>query len=45
MSKVGVRRDAGSVVLRPQEARELRQGIEDNLRALGTGLLAALKCA
>jgi hypothetical protein len=42
VSKVGVRRDAGSVVLRPEEARELRQGIEDNLRALGTGRLAAL---
>jgi hypothetical protein len=39
---VGVRRDAGSVVLRPEEARDLRQGIEDNLRALGTGRLAAL---
>jgi pyridoxine 4-dehydrogenase len=42
VSKVGVRRDAGSVVLRPEEARELRQGIEDNLRALGTGRLAAV---
>jgi hypothetical protein len=30
------------VVLWPEEARELRQGIEDNLRALGTGRLAAL---
>ena len=42
VSKVGVRRDAGSAVLRPEEARELRQGIEDNLRALGTGRLAAV---
>jgi pyridoxine 4-dehydrogenase len=42
VSKVGVRRDAGSAVLRPAEARELRQGIEDNLRALGTGRLAAV---
>jgi pyridoxine 4-dehydrogenase len=41
VSKVGVRRDAGSAVLRPGEARELRQGIQDNLRALGTGRLAA----
>jgi pyridoxine 4-dehydrogenase len=36
VSKVGVRRD------RPGEARELRQGIEDNLRTLGTGRLAAV---
>jgi pyridoxine 4-dehydrogenase len=42
VSKVGVRRDADSAVLRPEEARELRQGIEDNLRALGTGRLAAV---
>jgi len=42
VSKVGVRRDSGSAVLRPAEARELRQGIEDNLRALGTGRLAAV---
>lgn len=42
VSKVGVRRDMGSVVLRPEEARELRQGIEDNLRALGTSRLAAV---
>jgi pyridoxine 4-dehydrogenase len=40
VSKVGVRHDTG--VLRPEEARELRQGIEDNLRALGTGRLAAV---
>jgi pyridoxine 4-dehydrogenase len=42
VSKVGVRRDAGSAVLRPDEGRELRQGIEDNLRALGIGRLAAV---
>jgi pyridoxine 4-dehydrogenase len=42
VSKVGVRRDAGGAVLRPEEARELRQGIEDNLSALGTGRLAAV---
>jgi aryl-alcohol dehydrogenase-like predicted oxidoreductase len=42
VSKVGVRRDAGGTVLRPEEARELRQGIEDNLSALGTGRLAAV---
>ncbi|HEV2244496.1 MAG TPA: oxidoreductase [Streptosporangiaceae bacterium] len=42
VSKVGVRRDADSAVLRPNEARELRLGIEDNLRALGTGRLAAV---
>jgi pyridoxine 4-dehydrogenase len=42
VSKVGVRRDAGGAVLRPEEARELRQGIEDNLSALGAGRLAAV---
>jgi pyridoxine 4-dehydrogenase len=42
LSKVGARRDAGDAVLRSGEARELRQGIEDNLRALGTGRLAAV---
>jgi pyridoxine 4-dehydrogenase len=42
VSKVGVRRNAGDASLRPAEARELRQGIEDNLRALGTGRLAAV---
>jgi aryl-alcohol dehydrogenase-like predicted oxidoreductase len=41
VSKVGTRRDAGSA-LRSWEARELRQSIEDNLRALGTGRLAAV---
>jgi pyridoxine 4-dehydrogenase len=42
VSKVGARRDAGGALLRSWEARELRQGIEDNLRALGTGRLAAV---
>ena len=42
VSKVGVFGDAGSEVLRPEEARQLRQDIEDNLRALGTGRLAAV---
>jgi pyridoxine 4-dehydrogenase len=42
VSKVGVRRDAGGAVLPPEEARELRQGIEDNLSALGTARLAAV---
>jgi pyridoxine 4-dehydrogenase len=36
VSKVAARRDAGDALLRSWEARELRQGIEDNLRALGT---------
>jgi aryl-alcohol dehydrogenase-like predicted oxidoreductase len=39
VSKVGVRSDALS---RSAEARELREGIEDNLRTLGTGRLAAV---
>jgi pyridoxine 4-dehydrogenase len=42
VSKVGARRDADGAELRPWEARELRQGIEDNLRALRTGRLAAV---
>jgi pyridoxine 4-dehydrogenase len=42
VSKVGARRDAAGALLRSWEARELRQGIEDNLRALGTGRLAAV---
>ena len=42
VSKVAARRDAGGALLRSWEARELRQGIEDNLRALGTGRLAAV---
>jgi pyridoxine 4-dehydrogenase len=41
VSKVGARHDAGGA-LRSWEARELRQGIEANLRALGTGRLAAV---
>jgi aryl-alcohol dehydrogenase-like predicted oxidoreductase len=42
VSKVGARRDAGGAWLRSWEARELRQGIADNLRALGTGRLAVV---
>jgi pyridoxine 4-dehydrogenase len=42
VSKVGAGRDAGDALLRSWEARELRQGIEDNLRALSTGRLAAV---
>jgi pyridoxine 4-dehydrogenase len=42
VSKVAARRDAGGALLRSREARELREGIEDNLRALGTGRLAAV---
>jgi pyridoxine 4-dehydrogenase len=42
VSKVGARRDAGGALLQSWEARELRQDIEDNLRALGTGRLAAV---
>ena len=45
VSKVGARRDAGGALLRSWEARELRQGIEDNLRALGTGRLAAIRAS
>lgn len=41
VSKVGARRDAAGA-LRSWEACELRQGIEDNLRALGTSRLAAV---
>jgi aryl-alcohol dehydrogenase-like predicted oxidoreductase len=39
VSKVGVR---GEALSRSAEARELREGIEDNLRTLGTGRLAAV---
>jgi pyridoxine 4-dehydrogenase len=42
VSKVGVRRGGAEGPLQPGEARELRQGIEDNLRALGVGRLAAV---
>jgi pyridoxine 4-dehydrogenase len=38
VSKVGVRRELSL----SGEARELRQGVEDNLRTLGTGRLAAV---
>ena len=42
VTKVGARRAAGGAPLRAEEARELRAGIEDNLRTLGTGQLAAV---
>jgi pyridoxine 4-dehydrogenase len=42
VTKVGARRDAGGALLQSREARELRLGIEDNLRALGIGRLAAV---
>ena len=42
VSKVGVRRDDRGAVLPFDEARELRQGIEDNLRTLRAGQLAAV---
>jgi pyridoxine 4-dehydrogenase len=42
VSKVGVRRDDGGAVLPFDEARELRQGIEDNLRTLRVSQLAAV---
>jgi pyridoxine 4-dehydrogenase len=42
VSKVGARREAGGALPRSWEARELRQGVEDNLRTLGTGRLAAV---
>jgi pyridoxine 4-dehydrogenase len=40
VSKVGARRDASGGVLRYDRPAELRQGIEDNLRSLGTAQLA-----
>jgi pyridoxine 4-dehydrogenase len=42
VTKVGARRAAGGAPLRALDARELRAGIEDNLRTLGTGQLAAV---
>jgi pyridoxine 4-dehydrogenase len=42
VSKVGARRDADGALLPSWEAGELRQGVEDNLRTLGTGRLAAV---
>jgi pyridoxine 4-dehydrogenase len=42
VSKVAARRDADGGPRRFDEARELRQGIEDNLTTLGAGRLAAV---
>ena len=42
VSKVGARRDAAGGVLRYDRPDQLRQGIEDNLRSLGTDHLAAV---
>ena len=42
VSKVGARRDQSGGWLRYDEPDELRKGIEDNLRSLGTGQLAAV---
>ena len=42
VSKVGARRDASGGWLPYDEPDELRRGIEDNLRSLGVGQLAAV---
>jgi pyridoxine 4-dehydrogenase len=42
VSKVGARRDESGGWLPYSEPHELRRGIEDNLRSLGTGQLAAV---
>src|SRR6266851_366205 len=42
VSKVGARRDASGGWLPYDEPDQLRQGIQDNLRSLGTGQLAAV---
>jgi aryl-alcohol dehydrogenase-like predicted oxidoreductase len=42
VSKVGARRDGSGGWLPCDEPDQLRQGIEDNLRSLGTGQLAAV---
>jgi pyridoxine 4-dehydrogenase len=42
VSKVGARRDDSGGVLRFDRPAQLRQGIEDNLRSLGVGQLAAV---
>jgi pyridoxine 4-dehydrogenase len=42
VSKVGARRDDSGGVLRFDRPGQLRQGIEDNLRSLGVGQLAAV---
>ncbi len=42
VSKVGARRDESGAVLRYDRPAQLRQGIEDNLRSLAVGQLAAV---
>src|SRR5258707_10526627 len=42
VSKVGARRDESGGVLRYDRPAQLRRGIEDNLRSLGVGHLAAV---
>jgi pyridoxine 4-dehydrogenase len=42
VSKVGARRDESGGILRYDEPGQLRQGIEDNLRTLAVGQLAAV---
>src|SRR4029077_2173892 len=42
VSKVGARRDESGGVLRYDQPAQLRQGIEDNLRSLAVGHLAAV---
>src|SRR5229473_1140319 len=42
VSKVGARRDQSGGVLRYDQPAQLRQGIEDNLRGLAVGHLAAV---
>jgi pyridoxine 4-dehydrogenase len=42
VSKVAARRDAGGALVRFDEPDQLRQGIEDNLSALGVARLAAV---
>src|SRR5713226_1521488 len=42
VSKVGARRDESGGVLRYDRPAQLRRGIEDNLRSLGVGQLAAV---
>src|SRR5277367_4726027 len=42
VSKVGARRDESGGILRYDEPAQLRQGIEDNLRSLAVGQLAAV---
>ena len=42
VSKVAVRRDGGGAILPSDDPHQLRQGIEDNLRSLRVGRLAAV---